>query len=45
MSIKPEKKKEVIKEHAKSDNDTGSVEIQCAILTTRIENLIEQEAT
>ena len=40
MSIKPEKKKEVIKEHANSEKDTGSVEVQSAILTTRIESLI-----
>ncbi len=41
MSITIEKKAEVIKTYAKSDNDTGSPEVQIAIWTTRINNLIE----
>lgn len=41
MSITNEKKQEVIKTFAKSDNDTGSPEVQIAIWTTRINNLIE----
>ena len=40
LSISSEKKNEVIKSHATGENDTGSVEVQCAVLTTRIENLI-----
>lgn len=39
MSIKPEKKQEVIKEYATAKNDTGSPEVQIAILTERITNL------
>jgi small subunit ribosomal protein S15 len=39
MSITSEAKQDLIKQNAKSDNDTGSVEVQCAILTKRIENL------
>jgi small subunit ribosomal protein S15 len=41
MSIKDEKKTEVIKNFARSEIDTGSVEVQCAILTERIKNLTE----
>lgn len=39
MSIKAEKKHELIKNFARSQNDSGSVEVQCAILTERIKNL------
>lgn len=39
MSISKEKKQEVIKNFKKSDNDTGSVGIRIALLTTRIQNL------
>jgi small subunit ribosomal protein S15 len=39
MSIAPEKKTKVIKEFATSKNDTGSPEIQIALLTERINNL------
>lgn len=41
MSITKEKKEELIKNFAGSDNDTGSVEVQCAIITERISNLTE----
>ncbi|MCC2646423.1 MAG: rpsO [Rickettsiaceae bacterium] len=41
MSIKPEKKQELIQEYAVNDNDTGSAEVQVAILTERINNLTE----
>ena len=34
-------KKELIKEYGKSDNDTGSTEVQVALLTKRIEELTE----
>lgn len=39
MSIKAEKKQEVIKDNATGKNDTGSPEVQIAILTERISNL------
>jgi len=39
MSITAEKKQEVIKEHARGSDDTGSPEVQVAILTTRINTL------
>lgn len=39
MTITKETKIEVIAEHRHSDDDTGSPEVQIAILTTRINNL------
>lgn len=39
MSITAERKQEVIKEHATKTDDTGSPEVQVAILTERIANL------
>ena len=41
MSITPEVKEAVIKEYATKEGDTGSPEVQVAILTTRIVNLTE----
>jgi small subunit ribosomal protein S15 len=41
MSITAERKTEVIKEYAKGENDTGSPEVQIAILSERIKNLTE----
>lgn len=41
MSVSPERKTEIIKEHAQQDGDTGSPEVQVAILTERIRNLTE----
>ncbi|MDX1949519.1 MAG: 30S ribosomal protein S15 [Rickettsiales bacterium] len=45
MSISAEKKQELIKKFATSKGDTGSVEVQCAILTERINNLTEHFKT
>ena len=39
MSVTKERKGEIIKDFAINSNDTGSVEVQVAVLTTRIENL------
>ena len=39
MSITPERKQELIKEFALSEGDTGSPEVQIAVLTERISNL------
>ena len=39
MSIKADRKTEVIKDNATKANDTGSPEVQIAILTERINNL------
>ena len=34
-------KKAIVKEYGKDENDTGSVEVQVALLTARINNLTE----
>ena len=39
MSITPERKAQLIKEYQTKDGDTGSPEVQVAILTERINNL------
>lgn len=41
MTITAERRQEVIKDHARSEGDTGSTEVQVAILTERIRNLTE----
>ena len=41
MSITAERKQELIKEYGTTDGDTGSPEIQVAILSERISNLTE----
>jgi small subunit ribosomal protein S15 len=45
MSITAEKKQKLIKEHARGSDDTGSPEVQVAILTERIINLTEHFKT
>jgi small subunit ribosomal protein S15 len=45
MSIPAERKAELIKEHARGENDTGSAEVQIAVLTERIANLTEHFKT
>jgi small subunit ribosomal protein S15 len=45
MSITAEKKQQLIKEHARGSDDTGSPEVQVAILTERIVNLTEHFKT
>jgi small subunit ribosomal protein S15 len=45
MSITAERKQELIKEYAKGAADTGSPEVQVAILTERIANLTEHFKT
>jgi len=41
MSITAERRQEVIKDNARAEGDTGSPEVQVAILTERIKNLTE----
>jgi small subunit ribosomal protein S15 len=41
MSITKENKKEIISKFAINTNDTGSAEVQIAVLSERITNLIE----
>ena len=45
MSITAERKGEVITEYATKENDTGSPEVQVAILSERITNLTEHLKT
>ena len=45
MSITAENRQALIKEHARAEGDTGSPEVQVAILTTRIQNLTEHFKT
>lgn len=41
MALTKEKKEELIKEYGRSKNDTGSAEVQIALLTEEINNLTE----
>ena len=45
MTITAERKQELITEHARESGDTGSPEVQVAILTERIRNLTEHFKT
>ena len=45
MSVTAEKKKQIIKDNARKSDDTGSPEVQVAILTERIVNLTEHFKT
>ena len=45
MSITAERKQEVITDNKRGDADTGSPEVQVAILTERINNLIDHFKT
>ena len=45
MSITPDRKAELIHTHARSEADTGSAEVQVAILSERIANLTEHFKT
>ncbi len=45
MSITPERKTALVKEYAVKSGDTGSPEVQVAILTERIVNLTEHFKT
>lgn len=45
MSITAERKAEVIKDHGRGKDDTGSPEVQVAILTSRIQTLTDHFKT
>ncbi len=45
MSVTAEKKQQIIKDNARGSDDTGSPEVQVAILTERILNLTEHFKT
>ena len=42
MALSKEVKSQIVKKYAKSENDTGSAEVQIAILTEEINALTEQ---
>jgi small subunit ribosomal protein S15 len=45
MTLTKEAKSQIIAEYARSDGDTGSAEVQIAVLTTRIAELTEHLKT
>jgi small subunit ribosomal protein S15 len=45
MTITKERKQEVIREHRRRDDDSGSPEVQIAVLTSRINSLTEHMRT
>ena len=45
MSITPQRKSALVQEYARTEGDTGSPEVQVAILTERIVNLTEHFKT
>ncbi|MEZ5926167.1 MAG: 30S ribosomal protein S15 [Hyphomicrobiaceae bacterium] len=45
MSVTAERKSEIIKKYATKDGDTGSPEVQIAVLSERISNLTEHFKT
>jgi len=45
MSIALARKQELVKEYARKEGDTGSPEVQIALLSERIKNLTEHLAT
>lgn len=45
MALLDKSKKEVILAFARDKNDTGSAEVQCAIITSQIENLTKHLQT
>jgi small subunit ribosomal protein S15 len=45
MTLTTEAKTQIIAEYARSDGDTGSAEVQIAVLTTRIAELTEHLKT
>ena len=45
MSTETEVKKKIVEEHRRHDSDTGSAEVQIALLTARINHLTEHLKT
>ena len=41
MTLTVEQKQEIVSKHGRGDNDTGSAEVQIALLTARINELTE----
>ena len=45
MTVTKERKRELVQEYRREESDSGSPEVQIAILTTRINNLTEHMRT
>jgi small subunit ribosomal protein S15 len=45
MTVTKERKRELVKQYRREESDSGSPEVQIAILTTRINNLTEHMRT
>lgn len=45
MTVSAEQKQQILAEHGRGANDTGSPEVQVALLTARIKDLTEHFAT
>jgi small subunit ribosomal protein S15 len=45
MTVTKERKRELIQEYRRADSDSGSPEVQIAVLTVRINNLTEHMRT
>ena len=45
MTITAQRKQELIQDHKRSQNDTGSAEVQISILTSRVNGLTEHMRT
>ncbi|PWG63565.1 30S ribosomal protein S15 [Sediminicurvatus halobius] len=45
MSLTAEQKQEIVRDYGRSEGDTGSPEVQIALLTARIQHLTEHFAT
>ncbi len=45
MSLTPEQKRQIIEEYKRHEGDTGSPEVQIALLTARIQSLTEHLKT
>jgi ribosomal protein S15 len=45
MTMTAEDKRQVVEEHGRGTNDTGSTEVQVALLTARIKHLTEHFAS
>lgn len=45
MSLSAQQKQEIVRDYGRSDGDTGSPEVQIALLTARIQHLTEHFTT
>ena len=45
MTLTVEQKREIVSKHGRGENDTGSAEVQIALLTARINELTGRDVT